>query len=106
MLGIAAGDWLSLPLAAALALALVAALAVGWARRRGSLIGVAILGLAVAAGVVGQAARARPPPGLLDEQRQTIDATLATPPDRAFGVTRLSVDLDAVARDGLQRSAA
>src|SRR5262245_60454990 len=105
MLGIAAGDWLSLPLGAALGMAGRASLGRGLARLRQAFLGLAMLGLAVAAGLVGQAVRARPPPGLLLDGKQTVDATVVTAPERVFGVTRLTVELDAVAHDGVQRAA-
>jgi len=98
MLGIALGDLTSLGLFPSLALTVLALLGLAFARRRRAFSGMATLGLAVAAGLVGQAARARPPPGLLVEERQIVDATVAAAPERAFGVTRVAVELDAVTR--------
>jgi competence protein ComEC len=105
MLGIFAGDLVPLPLAGGAVLAVVAL--VGWvcARRREAFVGVATLGLAFAAGALGQAVRARPPPGLLGDERQIVEGTVAAPPERAFGITRVLVDLDAVTRGDRQRAA-
>jgi competence protein ComEC len=105
--GIAAGDWCALGSGVSLGLALAASSAALVARVRGRLVGTAALVLACVLGALAQSgARPRAPPELVDGERWLIDGEVAAAPERAFGATRVPVDLAAVERDGARRRAA
>jgi competence protein ComEC len=102
--GIAIGDWVGIGAGVGLSL-LAALIAVAvQARVKRRLVGLAALGLGFGLGVVGQAARPRPPPELTDGARWDLEGRVAAPPERAFGVTHLPVALDAAERGGMRRA--
>ena len=102
--GILAGDGLGFARAPAIALVVVALALVAWARRRGPL-GASALVLACALGVAAQADRPRAPEAILDGGKWLADGRVVGQPERAFGSTRVVVDLDAVTRAGQRRGA-
>ena len=105
-IGIAVGDWLSIGVGPGIPLVLGAAAVVAAARARGRLIGSALLVLALALGVLAQAgARPRAPPELIGSARWRVEAEVAALPERAFGATRVPVELRSVERDGMRRDA-
>ncbi len=98
------GDWLALGAGVALSIALAAAAVLLYARVRRRLIGLAALGFALGLGLVGQSARPRPPPELTDGARWDLEASVAAPAERAFGATRVPIELGSVERGGMRRS--
>jgi competence protein ComEC len=104
--GVAVGEWLRVPRAWALGMAVVAVVLVCLARRRGRLVGVGALGLAVGAGVVAVAgARPRAPPMLVDGAPWTVEAEVVRAPQRTVEVTHVLVALRAVERGAQRRTA-
>lgn len=105
-LGIAVGEWGSVPPAAAVLLLGAACAALVLAARRNVLFGMAALALAVAIGAAAAAAaRPRPPPDLIDGKRWTLDGVVADAPERTLEGARVPLDLVAVERDGVRRAA-
>ena len=99
--GLGVGRGPALGLLAATSVALVA-MALG---RRRPLLGVAALGQALALGMVAAVgAWPRAPEGLLGGAPWVVTGRLVEAPERAFGRTHLSIDLESVARDGARRA--
>ena len=86
-------------------LALSSAAALAAARLVERRVGLAALGLAVALGLVGQAARPRAPPALVDGLPWAVEGELVSEPERAFGRARVLVEMLAVERGERRREA-
>jgi len=103
--GIAVGEWLAIPPAVAALLAAGASAALLLAARRGTLFGIAALGLATAIGIAAAAgARPRPPPELIDGKRWILDGLVVDMPERTANGARVPIDLTDVERDGVRRA--
>ncbi|HEX9103487.1 MAG TPA: DUF4131 domain-containing protein, partial [Polyangia bacterium] len=95
--GIAVGEWLAVPPAAAALAAGATVVTLIAAARRDRLFGVAALALAAAIGVVAAAgARPRPPSELLDGKRWMLEGVVADTPERTAKGARVPIDLSAV----------
>jgi competence protein ComEC len=102
--GIAIGDWLALGTASSLFLVIAASGALIFARIFERQVGIPALLLAASLGAASQGARPRAPPGLVDGLPWTVEGELLQT-ERSFGRTRVLIDLVAVERGELRRSA-